>query len=224
MNTTPVLLAAALAIGALPALAADHDHGAAAAQAAAPGASGAKACGCKMMMKGGHAAKHGGTASGKPGMGARMAQHHAAMHGPVLEPALPPDRVAALGLDPAQRERLAAIEKQSRIRQWALLGELREERLALAEQLAAPDADPATATARLRAVQDVEARLFEARLAARRDALAMLSPEQRARLAGPPHGMAPPPAAGGHDHGSAAPKDDDDDDAEGEEDPHAAHR
>lgn len=227
MNAPSLLLAATLALAGLPALAADHDHGATTAAPAAP-SDGEDAQGCRMMMKKkpGKAAGNAGAAEGKSGMCACMAKGGAGMQPGLLEPALPAARVPTLGLDAGQRERLAALEKRHRVQQWALLGDLREERLALAEQLAVPEPDPATATARLRAVQDLEARLFEARLAARREALALLTADQRARLAAPPASAAGAATSGVHDHGSAAAKDGASDDKEApvEADPHAGHR
>lgn len=222
MKALPVLLAAALAAGAAaPAAARDRDGPAPATRAAA----GDEAGGCAMMKDRPKAARGKQPAMGMPGH----------MQPPMLEPALPPRQAAALGLDPDQRQRLAALEKDNRTRQWALLGELREERLALAEQLAAAEPDPAAATARLRAVQDVQARLLEARLGARRDALALLTPEQRAQLRAAP--QQPHSAAGGGR--DAAPKageaeeadEDEDEDESGRkapgggagQDPHAGH-
>lgn len=223
MKALPVLLAAALAAGATaPAAAHDHDGPAPSAHVAGTVDEGG---GCPMMKKRPKAAR-----GKQPAMGA-----HAHMHTPMLEPALPPRQATALGLDSDQRQRLAALEKQNRASQWALLGELREEQLALAEQLAASEPDPAAATARLRAVQDVEARLLEARLGARRDALALLTPEQRAQLlaARRPHGA----AGGGHDTAPKAGEAEDEDDEKDEDesgqkapggdagqDPHAGHR
>lgn len=182
-----------------------------------------------MAGKAGHAATGAAGAPGRPDMHTHMAQHHAVMKGPGLQPALSPDAAAALELDAGQRERLAALEKQNRVLQWALLGELREERMSLDALLEPPEPDPSAATARLRAVQDLEARLFEARLAARRDALALLTPEQRGRLAAHKRHKGEPGRAGRHDHAAASDKqapeddvdekgDDDDDDA------HATHR
>jgi Spy/CpxP family protein refolding chaperone len=108
-----------------------------------------------------------------------------------------------------------------------LLGDLREARIALAAQLAVPEPDPAAATATLRPVQDVEANLFEARLAARREAMGVLTAEQRSRLAAPPQRRSEAAAGSGRDRATSAGKDDADDDEdedEDEEDPHAAHR
>lgn len=212
MKAFPVLLAAVLAAGGATPAGAAHDHDTAqpTARGAPPAAGEPAAC---AMMKAANA-----NARGKhPPMAG-----HQPMHGPLLEPALPPPQAAALGLDAAQRQQLAALEKQHRARQWVLLGELREEQLALAEQLAA------AATARLRAVQDLEARLLETRLSARRDALALLTPQQRSQLLAAPRargaagGNATPAAPNGHDDHD----DDDDEEAPGgaaKQDPHAGH-
>jgi Spy/CpxP family protein refolding chaperone len=212
MRVRHIPLAATLALAGTLVLAAAPSHGVESAGAGAAPDDGE----CEMM-------KMSRKKEREPGrMRARMAEMHAAMHGPMLEPALPAKRVAALGLDPAQRERIAAIEKENRTRQWALLGDLREERMALAESLSAPEPDPATATARLRAAQDLEARLLEARLTARRDALAVLTPDQRSRLAAPLRR----PEAGRPDREQAAKpmdSDQDGDDDKDDEDPHAGH-
>jgi len=219
MNAFPILLAAVLAAaGVAPAAARDPD-GPGSATRTTTAAAGEEP-GCAMMKEG-----RTGTRGKRPPMGG-----HPPMHGPVLEPALPPRQAAALGLDADQRQRLAAIEKQGRVHQWALLGELREERLALAEQLGAAEPDPATATARLRAVQAVEAKLLEARLAARRDAMAVLTPQQRSQLLSAPH----PHGEAGGGRAAAASRDGQDQDDEDEDDdpkapggapkdPHAGH-
>jgi hypothetical protein len=86
MRTICALLSTLLALGTVPALAADHDHESTPSAAGSTKSASDDAGGFKMMMKkkGGNAAKGAGASSDKPCMCARMAERRSAMHGPVL--------------------------------------------------------------------------------------------------------------------------------------------
>jgi protein CpxP len=111
---------------------------------------------------------HGGGAGAMRGHGQRMAR--------------------ALGLTDDQRAKVRQIMEDTRRKNWDALGQIRSERFKLTEMLRGDKVDPNAAVEQKSKIDVLKRQVMRARLEARNQVLALLTPEQRekARAFGPP--------------------------------------
>jgi len=93
----------------------------------------------------------------------------------------------ALGLSEDQRAKVRGIMEDTRRKNWDVLGQIRSERFKLREMLRGDKVDPNAAVEQKRKVDDLKRQVMRARLEARNQVFALLTPEQRekARSFGP---------------------------------------
>ena len=96
----------------------------------------------------------------------------------------------ALGLSEDQRAKVGRIMEDTRRKNWDVLGQIQGERFKLREMLRGDKVDPNAAVEQKRKIDDLKRQVMGARLDARNQVLALLTPEQRekARSFGPPRG------------------------------------
>lgn len=101
-----------------------------------------------------------------------------------------------LGLSEDQRAKVRRIMEDTRRKNWDVLGQIQSERFKLREMVRGDKVDPNAAIEQKRKIDDLRRQIMGARLEARNQVLALLTPEQRekARSFGPRHG-------GGRGHG-----------------------
>jgi len=153
---------------------------------------------------GGHGPGHGMGMGGGPGygpgpgygMGMRpgMMPHHRGA-GPEGGPGMMRgrwERIAqALGLTQDQRAQIGRIFEDTRRKNWDVIGQIRSERFRLREMVRGDKVDPNAAVEQKRKIDDLRRQVMRARLEARNQVLALLTPEQRekARSLRPLRGM-----------------------------------
>ena len=128
------------------------------------------------MMGGGHGGMMGGGSPGMMGGSGMMGGHgmtggHGMMGG-----------YAALDLNDAQRQKLAALGEQARRASWDAMGQLQSEQYKLRELLRA---DPVSASAvvdQQARVDELRRQVLKSRIEARNEMAGVLTPEQRQRL------------------------------------------
>jgi Spy/CpxP family protein refolding chaperone len=112
-----------------------------------------------------------------------------------MRPGMMGDRLermaGALGLSQDQRAKVAGIFEDTRRKNWDAIGQIQTERFKLSEMLRGDKVDPDAAVELKRRIDDHGRQVMRARLAARNQVYALLTPEQRekARSFGPPRGM-----------------------------------
>ena len=84
-----------------------------------------------------------------------------------------------LGLSEDQRTKVRRIMEDTRRKNWDVIGQLRSERFNLREMMRADKVDPDAAVEQKRKVDDLRRQLMRARLEARNQVLALLTPEQQ---------------------------------------------
>jgi Spy/CpxP family protein refolding chaperone len=125
------------------------------------------------------------------GMGPGMRHHMMAgpghMTGPAMMQGQREARLQALGLSEEQRAKIDAIREETRRKNWDAIGQIRAERFKLRQMFRAEQVDPGTVVEQRRKVDDLRRQVMRARLEARNQILALLTPEQRqtARSFGP---------------------------------------
>ena len=87
-----------------------------------------------------------------------------------------------LGLNDDQRMKIARIREDTRSKNWDVMGQVQAERFRLREMYAADKLDPAAITEQQRKVDDLKRQVLRARLEARNQVSALLTPEQRQKL------------------------------------------
>jgi len=97
------------------------------------------------------------------------------------------ERLHALGLTEEQRQKVGAIMEDTRRKNWDVIGQVQTERYKLRQMFHGDTVDPAAVTAQQAKVDDLKRQLLRARLEARNQVFALLTPEQRekARRFGP---------------------------------------
>ena len=121
-----------------------------------------------------------GTGPGPGGMGGH--------HGPGMMQSQREARLQALGLDQEQRAKIDRIREETRYKNWDVLGQIGAERFKLREMYRADKLDAAAIVDQRSKVDDLKRQVLRARLEARNQGFALLTPEQRqtARSFGPP--------------------------------------
>jgi Spy/CpxP family protein refolding chaperone len=84
-----------------------------------------------------------------------------------------------LGLSEDQRAKVRRIMEDTRRKNWDVLGQIRSARFDLREIMRADKIDPDAAVEQKRKVDDLRRQIMRARLEARNQVLALLTPEQR---------------------------------------------
>ncbi|MFH1604864.1 MAG: Spy/CpxP family protein refolding chaperone [Pseudomonadota bacterium] len=97
-------------------------------------------------------------------------------------------RLRALGLKDEQRAKIDRIREETRQKNWNVIGQIRTERFKLREMYRADKINAAGIVDQQRKVDDLRRQVLLARLEARNQVFALLTPEQRqkARAFGPP--------------------------------------
>jgi len=85
----------------------------------------------------------------------------------------------ALGLSEDQRTKVRQIMEDTRRKNWDALGQIQTERFKLREMVRGDKVDPSAAVEQKRKVDDLKRQVMKARLEARNQVLALLTPEQR---------------------------------------------
>lgn len=85
----------------------------------------------------------------------------------------------ALGLSEDQRAKVGRIMEDTRRKNWDVLGQVQSERFKLREMVRGDKVDPNAAVEQKRKVDDLKRQVMHARLEARNQVLALLTPEQR---------------------------------------------
>jgi Spy/CpxP family protein refolding chaperone len=85
----------------------------------------------------------------------------------------------ALGLSEDQRAKVRQIMEDTRRKNWDALGQIQTERFKLREMVRGDKVDPSAAVEQKRKVDDLKRQVMKARLEARNQVLALLTPEQR---------------------------------------------
>ncbi|OGA14527.1 MAG: hypothetical protein A3H32_08000 [Betaproteobacteria bacterium RIFCSPLOWO2_02_FULL_63_19] len=85
----------------------------------------------------------------------------------------------ALGLSEDQRAKVRRIMEDTRRKNWDVIGQIRSERFNLREMMRADKVDPDAAVEQKRKIDDLRRQIMRARLDARNQVLALLTPEQR---------------------------------------------
>lgn len=95
----------------------------------------------------------------------------------------------ALGLSEDQRAKAGRVMEDARRKSWDALGQIQSERFKLREMVRGDKVDPSAAVEQQRKIDDLKRQVMHARLEARNQMLALLTPEQRekARGFGPGH-------------------------------------
>ena len=124
---------------------------------------------------------HGGGPGMGHGMGQGMMGHegHGQGHGPGMMRGRWTHMAHALGLSEDQRARLRQIMEDTRRKNWDALGQIRSERFKLREMFRSDKVDPNAAVEQKRKLDDLKRQVMLARLEARNQVLALLTPEQR---------------------------------------------
>ncbi len=130
-----------------------------------------------MMVGGpGHGHAHG------PGMHPGMMPHHGGP-GPAGSPGLMRGRWERmgqmLGLSEDQRAKIRGIFEETRRKNWDAIGQIQSERFRLRELMRGDQVDPNAAVEQKRKIDDLKRQVMRARLEARNQVLALLTPEQR---------------------------------------------
>lgn len=84
-----------------------------------------------------------------------------------------------LGLSEDQRAKARRIMEDTRRKNWDVIGQIRSERFNLREMMRADRVDPDAAVEQKRKIDDLRRQIMRARLEARNQVLALLTPEQR---------------------------------------------
>ena len=123
-----------------------------------------------------------------PGMGTGMMGGHGG--GPGMMRGRAERMARALGLSEDQRAKVGRIMEDTRRKNWDVLGQIQGERFKLREMVRGDKVDPNAAVEQKRKIDDLKRQVMGARLDARNQVLALLTPEQRekARSFGPPRG------------------------------------
>ena len=87
-----------------------------------------------------------------------------------------------LKLSDEQRDKILAIERSASSKRWELMGRMREQGLRMRENDVTGKLDDEALRKNYQAMSEVHKAMFEASLQARRDVLAVLTPEQRKQL------------------------------------------
>ena len=87
----------------------------------------------------------------------------------------------ALGLSEDQRAKARQIMEDTRRKNWDAIGQIQSERFKLREMLRGDPVDPGAAVEQKRKIDDLKRQVMRARLEARNQVLALLTPEQRER-------------------------------------------
>lgn len=92
-----------------------------------------------------------------------------------------------LGLNEDQRAKIGRIFEDTRRKNWDVIGQIQSERYKLREMMRGDKVDANAAVAQKRKVDELQLKLMQARLEARNQTFALLTPEQRekARSFGP---------------------------------------
>jgi Spy/CpxP family protein refolding chaperone len=85
----------------------------------------------------------------------------------------------ALGLSEDQRAKIGRIFEDARSKNWDVIGQIQSERFKLREMLRGDKVDPNAAVEQKRKVDDLKRQVMRARLEARNQVFAVLTPEQR---------------------------------------------
>ena len=85
----------------------------------------------------------------------------------------------ALGLSEDQRAKARQIMEDTRRKNWDAIGQIQSERFKLREMLRGDQVDPNAAVEQKRKVDDLKRQVMRARLEARNQVSALLTPEQR---------------------------------------------
>ncbi len=85
----------------------------------------------------------------------------------------------ALGLSEDQRAKVRQIMEDTRRKNWDAMGQIQSERFKLREMLRGDPVDPTAAVEQKRKVDDLKRQVMRARLEARNQVSALLTPEQR---------------------------------------------
>ncbi len=88
----------------------------------------------------------------------------------------------SLKLSDEQRDKILAIERAASSKRWDLMGKMREQGLRMHENYATGKLDDEALRKNYQAMSEVHKAVFEASLQARKDILAVLTPEQREQL------------------------------------------
>ena len=99
-------------------------------------------------------------------------------------------RLQALGLNEDQRMKIGGIMEETRRKNWDVIGQVQAERFKLRQMFRGDEVDPAEITEQKRKVDDLKRQVLRARLEARNQVFALLTPEQRQKMRsfGPPRG------------------------------------
>ena len=133
---------------------------------------------------------HGGPGDGSGhGMGPGMMGGHGG--GPRMMRGRWEHMARALGLSEDQRANVRRIMEDTRRKNWDVLGQIRSERFTLREMVRGDKVDPNAAVEQKRKIDDLKRQVMGARLEARNQVLALLTPEQleKARSFGHRHGV-----------------------------------
>jgi len=121
------------------------------------------------------------------GPGERMGRGMEGARGPGMMRGHGERMARALALSEDQRAKVGRIMEDTRRKNWDVLGQIRSERFNLREMMRGDKVDPAAAVEQKRKLDDLKRQVMRARLEARNQVFALLTPEQRekARAFGP---------------------------------------
>lgn len=94
----------------------------------------------------------------------------------------PGARLAGLDLSDPQRTKIGEIRRETRRKQWELMGRVHEQRDRLHELFTMSTLDDGAARKAFTSIQELRKQMFESRLDARKRIDAVLTPEQREQL------------------------------------------
>jgi len=136
----------------------------------------------------GHGMGPGMMGHGMMGHGMMGRQGHGPGRGPGMMQGARGEFLQQLGLNDDQRMKIARIREETRRKNWDVVGQIQAERFKLREMYFGDKVDPAAVTEQQRKVDDLKRQVLRARLEARNQVFALLTPEQRqkARSFGPP--------------------------------------
>lgn len=117
-----------------------------------------------------------------PGMHPGMMPHHGGP-GPQGGPGMMRGRwermAQVLGLSEDQRAKIRGIFEETRRKNWDAIGQIRSERFKLRELMRGEQVEPNAAVEQKRKIDDLKRQVMRARIEARNQVLALLTPEQR---------------------------------------------